>query len=108
MNFTVLFAIPIWVAVLGTGAVDYLVTVKGLEQRLAEEGNPIVRWLYGGKPNKLQLLAALLPQDLLPLVALTISLLFINPGVSIGVGAAMTVRHLRNIYLWEKLGVNLD
>jgi hypothetical protein len=104
---TLIFALPMWIAGLLTSALDYYVSVQGIKQGLAEEGNWIVRKIYGGKPNPLQLLTALLPQDIAVLTLATV-LLHLGPalvGVGIGVAFGQVLRHISNIHAWEKFGV---
>lgn len=109
MNITTLLAIPVWIAGLVTFALDYYITCMGIKQGVAEEGNPIVRYFYGGKPNPLQLMAALLPQDVAALTAATLLIIFMpNPGLGLGVAGANVARHIYEIYQWEKLGVKRD
>lgn len=110
MSTLMIIAPPVWIAGLLTGALDYYVSVQGIKKGLAEEGNWIVRKIYGGKPSPLQLLAALLPQDIAVLTLATILLRF-GPamiGLGLGVAVGLVLRHISNIHAWEKLGVKFN
>lgn len=111
MNTNILWAIPMWAFGLTTSALDYYVSVQGIKQGLAEEGNWIVRMIYGGKPNALQLLAALLPQDVAALAAATVLFNLGHPGLiglGFGIVLALMGRHASNVLQWKKLGVKLQ
>lgn len=90
-------------------ALDYTISVNGIKAGVAEEGNWFVRKFYGGKPNALQLLATLLPQDLI-FTVVAIAAAFLpnhNPGFALGLLGGQIARHLVRVRQWEKLGAKL-
>jgi hypothetical protein len=85
---------------------DYFIGVRGLEKKVAEEGNWAVNKLYGSTPTPKQLLIGSLPQDgLVVIVAFTLALCGTGAAiVGAGLLTGASVRHIQNYFAWKKLG----
>lgn len=89
--------------VLAAFVLDYLISVKGLREGVALEGNWVVQKLFSTKPTAGQLLIGLLPQELAA-ITLGTYLVFCAYGSGFGIFAGIIARHIQNYRAWKKLG----
>lgn len=108
-TYMILLSLIAAIFLLITNALDIAVSVKGIRAGVAEEGNLVIRYLFGPKPALISFIIydgawfVLLTGLSLSLAAqgnIASALFF---GASIGKG----LRHLSGYFKWKALGVSL-
>ncbi len=85
---------------------DWKITLIGLAKGSAIEDDTVVVWLFGNKPDEVQLFLGILVVDG-PVMILTGLIGFAGIGAQImgcGILAGLVVRHIQNYLAWKKLG----